>query len=102
VRGVFLYTLPFSRPKERSRHALDWLPLVSKFLTNTWMQHFDGARHSPNSVRNTVWHALIEPACQYFRTRYPRSSTVYIDNSLGPLAKESPCITKLCSVNSDG
>ena len=70
VRGVFLYTLPFSRPqrkksagvrsassvgpKERSRQALDRLPLVSNFLTNFWMQHFDGARLSPNSVRNAV------------------------------------------------
>ena len=72
VRGVFLYTLPFNRPpKESSRQALDRLPLVSNFLTNFWMQHFDGARLSPNSVRNAVWHALNEPVCQYLRTRKP-------------------------------
>jgi len=57
------------------------------------MQHFDVARLSPNSVRNTVWHALGEPVCQYLRTRNPRCSTVYIDNSLGPLARDSPCTT---------
>jgi len=56
------------------------------------MQHFDGARLSPNSVRNAVWHVLNEPACQYLRTRNPRCSTVYIDNSLGPLARDSLCI----------
>ena len=93
MRGVFLYTLPFNRPpKERSRQALDRLPLVSNFLTNFCMQHFDGARLSPNSVRNAVRHALNEPVCQYIRKRNPRCSTVYIDNSLGPLGKDSPCI----------
>jgi len=86
VRGVFLYTFPFNRPKERSRQPLDRLPLVSNFLTKFWMQHFDGARLSTNSVRNAVWHALNEPVFQYLRTRNPRCSTVYIDNSLGPLA----------------
>ena len=92
VRGVFLYNLPFSRPhKERSRQALDRLPLVCNFLTNFWTQHFDGARLSPNSVRNAVWHALNEPVCQYLRTINPRCSTVYIDNSLGPPATDSPC-----------
>jgi len=80
-------------PKERSRQALDRLPLVSNFLTNFWMQHFDGARLSSNSVRNAVWHALNEPACQYLGTRNPRCSTVYIDNSLGPLARDSACIS---------
>jgi len=79
-------------PKERSRQALDRLPLVSNFLTNFWMKHFDGARLSPNSVRNALWHALNEPVCQYFQTRNPRCSTVYIDNCLGPLARDSPCI----------
>jgi len=94
--GCILYTLPFNMPpKERSRQALDRLPLVSNFLTNFWTQHFDGARLSPNSVRNAVWHALNEPVCQYLRTRNRRCSTVYIDNSLGPLARDSPCI---CSV----
>jgi len=93
VRGVFLYTLPFNRPpKGRSRQALDRLPLVSNFLTNFWTQQFDGARLSPNSVRNAVWHALNEPVCQYLRTRNPRCWTVYTDNSLGPLARDSPCI----------
>jgi len=58
------------------------------------MQHFDGARLSPYSVRNAVWHALNEPVCQYLRTRNPRCSTVYIDNSLGPLTRDSPCIIK--------
>jgi len=47
------------------------------------MQHFDGARLSPNSVPNAVWHALNDPVCQYLRTTNPRSSTVCIDNSLG-------------------
>ena len=89
VRGVFLYTLPFSRPQRKK--ALGRLPLVSNFLTNFWMEHFDGARLSPNSVRSAVWRALNEPVCQYFRTRNPRCSTVYIDNSLGPLARDSPC-----------
>jgi len=94
VQGVFSYTLLFNRPKERSRQALDRLPLVSNFLTNFWMQHFDGGRLSPNSVQNAVWHALNEPVCQYLRKRNPRFSTVYIDNNLGPLARESPCIIK--------
>jgi len=90
---VYFCTLcPSVGPKERSRQALDRLPLVSNFLTNFWIQHFDGARLSPNSVRNAVWSALNEPVCQYFRTRNPRSSTVYIDNSLGPLARDSPRI----------
>jgi len=77
-------------PKERSRQALDWHPLVSNILTNFWMQHFDGARLSPNSVRNAIWHALNEPVCQYLRKRNPRCLTVYIDNSLGSLARDSP------------
>jgi len=91
--GVYFCTLcPSICPKERSRQALVRLPLVSNFLTNFWMQHFDGARLSPNSVRNAVWHALNEPVYQYLWTRNQRCSTVYIDNSLGPLARESPCI----------
>ena len=65
---------------------------VSNFLTNFWMQHFDGVRLSPNSVRNAIWHALNVPVCQYLLTRNPRCSTVYIDNNLGPLARVSPCI----------
>jgi len=90
---VYFCTLrPSIGPIERSRQALDRLPLVSNFLTNFWMQHFDGARLSPNSVRNAVWHALNEPVCHYLRRRNPRCSIVYIDNSLGPLATESPCI----------
>ena len=56
------------------------------------MQHFDGARLSPNSVRNAVWHALNEPVCQDLRKRNPRCSTVYIYKSLGPLARDSPSI----------
>jgi len=92
--GVYFCTLcPSIGPKERSRQALDRLPLVSNFLTNFWMDHFDGARLSPNSVRNAVWHALNEPVCKYLRTRNPRCSTVCIDNSLGPLARDSPCTT---------
>ena len=87
----FCALCPSVSPKERSRQALDRLPLVSNFLTNFWMQHFDGARLSPNSIRNAVWHALNEPVCQYLRTRNPRCSTVYIDNSLGALARDSPC-----------
>jgi len=90
--GVYFCTIcPSIGPKESSRQALDWLPLVSNYLTNFWMQHFDGARLSSNSVRNAVWHALNEPVCQYLRTRNPRSSTVYTDNSLGPLGRESLC-----------
>ena len=92
VRGVFLHNLPFNRPQRRSRQALDRLPLVSNFLTNFWMQHFDGARLSPNSVRSAIWHALNEPVCQYLWTRNPRCSTVYIDSSLGSLARDSSCI----------
>jgi len=42
------------------------------------MQHFDGARLSPNSIRNTVWHALNEPVCQYLQTGNTRCSTVHI------------------------
>ena len=90
---MYFYTICHSiGPKERSRQALYRLPLISNFLTNFWMEHFDGARFSPNSVQNGVWHALNEPVCQYLRTRNPRCSTVYIDNSLGPLARDSPCI----------
>ena len=91
--GVFLYTLPFNRPQRKK--SADQLPLVCNFLTNFWMQHFDGARLSPNSVRNAVWHALNEPVCQYLRTRNPRCVTVHIDNNLGPLARESLCILLL-------
>jgi len=87
VRSVFLYTS--IGPKERSRQALDRLPLVSNFLNNFWMQHSDGARLSPNSFRNAVWRALNEPVCQYLRRRNPRCSTVYNDNSLGPLERET-------------
>jgi len=58
------------------------------------MQHFDGARLSQNSVRNAVCHTLNEPVCQYLRKRNPRSSTVYIDSSLGLLARDSPCRRK--------
>ena len=91
--GVFFCTLcPSIGPKERSRQALDRLPLVSNILTNFWVQNFDGARLSPNSVWNAVWHALNEPVCQYLRKRNPHCSTVYIDNSLGLLATESSCI----------
>ena len=53
-------------PKESSRQASDRLPLVSNFLTNFWMQHFDGARLSPNSVRNAVRHALTFWHRNYF------------------------------------
>jgi len=42
------------------------------------MEHFDGARLSPNSFRNSIWHAINEPVCQYLRTRNPRCSTVDI------------------------
>jgi len=88
---IFCTLCPSIGPKERSRQPLDRLSLVSNILTNFWMQHFDGARLSPNSVRNAVWHALNEPVCQYLRTRNPRCSTVYMENSLGPLARDSPC-----------
>ena len=88
----FCKLCPSVGPKERSRQALDRLPLVSNFLTNFWTQYFDGARLSPNSVRNAVWHALNEPVCQYLRTRNPRCSTVYIENILGPLAGTHPVI----------
>jgi len=92
---IFVHFSPSIDPKERSRQALDRLPLVSHFLTNFWMQHFDGARLSQNSVRNTVWHALNEPVCQYLRTRNQRFWTVYIDNILWPLARDSPCTNPL-------
>jgi len=62
------------------------------------MQHFDGARLSPNSVRNAVRHALNEPVCHYLRNRSSRCSTAYIDNSLRPLARDSPCIIHVCQV----
>ena len=93
-RGLYVCTLPFNRPQRKSRQALDRLPLVSKFLTNFWMQHFHGVRLSPNSVRNAAWHALYEPVCQDLRTRNPRCSIVYIDNSLRPLARDWPCTIK--------
>ena len=92
VRGVFLYTLPFNRLQRKKSAVVRSASLVSNFLTNFWIQHFDGARLSPNSFRKAIWHALNEPLCQYLRTRIPRSSTVYTDNSLGPLARDSPCI----------
>jgi len=92
VRDVFLYTLPFNRPKRKKSASVRSSTLVSNFLTNFWMQYFDGARLSPNSVRNAVWHALNEPVCQYLRKINPRYSTVYIDNSLGSLARDSLCI----------
>jgi len=88
----FCTLYPSIGPKERSRQASDRLPLVSNFLTNFWMQHFDGARLSPNSVRNAVWHTLNELVSQYLQKINPRFSTVYIDNSLGPLARDSLCI----------
>jgi len=62
---IFCTLCPSIGPKEKSRQALDRLPIVSNFLTNFWMQHFDGACLSPNTVRNAVWHALNEPVCQY-------------------------------------
>ena len=94
VRSVFLYTLPFNRPQIKSLQTLDRLPLVSNFLTNFWMQHFDGACLSTNSVRNAVWHSLNEPVCHYLQTRNPPCSTVNTDNNLGPLARDSPCISE--------
>ena len=79
----FCTVCPSIGSKERSRQALDRLPLVSNFLTNFWIQHFVGIRLALNSVRNAVWHALNEPVCQYLRTRNPRCSTVYVDNYFG-------------------
>ena len=90
VRGVFLYTLPFNRPQRKKSAGVRSASPCPFF----WMQHFDGPRLSPNSVRNAVWHALNEPVCQYLRRRNPRCSTVYIENSLGPLARDSPCYKK--------
>ena len=78
----FCTLCPSIGPKARSRQALDRLPPVSNFLTNFWMQHCDGERLSPNSVRNAVWLSLNEPVCQYLRTIKPRC--------LGPLARDSP------------
>ena len=66
---IFCTLCPSIGPKERSRQALDRLPVVSNFLTNFWMQHFDVAHLLPNSARNTVWHALNEPVCQCLRMR---------------------------------
>ena len=88
----FCTLYPSIDPKERCRQASDRLPLVSNFLTKIWMQNYDGARLSSNSVLNAVWHALNEPVCQYLRKRNPHYSTVYIDNSLGPLARDSHTI----------
>ena len=90
MQGVFLCTLPFNMPQRKKLAGVRSASLVSNFLTNFWIQQFDGARLSQNSVRNAVWHALNEPVCQYLRTRNPRCSTVYIDNSSGPLARDSP------------
>ena len=99
ICGVYFCTLcPSVGSKQRSRQALDRIPLVSNFLTNFWMQNFDGAGLSPNSVRNAVWRTLNEPVCQYLRTRNPRCSTVYIDNSLGPLARDSHCINRAYTI----
>jgi len=76
---VYFCTLcPSIGPKEKSRQVLGRLPLVSKYLTNFWIEHLDGARLSLNSFRNAVWHALNEPVCQYLRTRNPLCSTLYI------------------------
>ena len=96
--GVYFCTLcPSVGPPQRKKSAgvRSALPLVSSFLTNFWTQNFDSARLSPKSVRNAVWHALNQPVCRYLRTRNPRCSTVYIGNSLGPLARDSPCIYTL-------
>ena len=93
VWGVFFKLCPSIDPKERSRQVLVRLPLVSNFLTNFWIEHFEGARLSANSIRNAVWHAWNENFCQYLRARTPRCSTLYIENSLGPLARESPCVS---------
>ena len=65
ARCIFVHFALQLASKERSRQALDRLPLVSNFLTNFWMQHFDGACLSTNSIQNAVWHALNEPVCQY-------------------------------------
>jgi len=59
------------------------------------MQQFNGARLSPNSVRNAIWHALSETVYKYLQMRNLRCSTVYIDNSLGPLARDSLRISKI-------
>jgi len=92
--GCIFYTLPFNRPqRKKSAGVRSASPCLSNFLTNFWMQHFDGARLSPTSVRNAVWHALNEHVCQYLRTRNPCCSSVYIDKSLRPLARDSPCIS---------
>jgi len=58
VLEVFFTLCPSIGPKARCRQALYRLPLVSNFLTNFWMEHFDGACLSTNSVRNAVWNAL--------------------------------------------
>ena len=47
VRDVFLYTLPFNRPQRKKSAGVR--PLVSNFVSIFRMQHFDGARLSPNS-----------------------------------------------------
>jgi len=73
---IFCRLCPSIRPKERSRQALDRLPLASNFLTNFWVQHFDGARLSTNSVRNAVWLALIEPVCSIYE-RETRAFRLY-------------------------
>jgi len=64
---VYFCTLCPSIGPQRKKSA----GVVSNSLTDFWMQHCDGARLSPNSLRNAVWHALNEPVCQYLRTRNP-------------------------------
>jgi len=99
VRGVFLYTFSFNRPQRKQSAGVRSASLCfSNFLTNFWMEHFDGSRLSQNSVRNAVWNALNEPVCQYLRRRNLRCSTVYTDNSSGLLARDSPCIYRPSSI----
>ena len=61
VRVVVLYTLPFNRPQRKKSAGVRSVFPVSKFLPNFWMQNFNSACRSINSVRNAIWHALNEP-----------------------------------------
>jgi hypothetical protein len=75
------------------------LPVVSNFLTSFWIQHFNSARLSQNSVRNAVWHALNEAFCQYLRKRNTLFDCIHL-NSRGfrlTIAEMRECGTGKCN-----
>ena len=93
VRGVFLYTLPFNRPQRNKsagvRSASPCLWLFNQFLDATlrWCTSFIKFR-SKCRLAGFKWTCL--PVFT--------NETVCIDNSLGPLAIDSPCRTHLLLV----